>query len=62
MCGDRGIFRAAVFCWECTVETITDIMPQRRDNDRVNVFLDGKYAFSLQAISAANGWTRIITS
>jgi len=35
------------FCWEFTVETITDLKSQRRDNGRVNVFLDGDYAFSL---------------
>lgn len=47
MCDDRGIDRVAVFCWEFTVETITNIKLQRRDNDRVNVFLDGEYAFSI---------------
>ena len=29
------------------MDTITDIKPQRRDKNRVNVFLDGKFAFSL---------------
>ena len=29
------------------METITDIKPQRRDKDRVNIFLDGEYAFSI---------------
>ena len=46
-CDDRGIIRAAVFCWECTLETITDLKPQRRDNGRLNVFVDGEYAFNL---------------
>ena len=33
--------------------TITAITEQKRNNDRVNIFIDGEYAFSLAAITAA---------
>ncbi len=33
--------------------TITDLSPQKRNKERINVFLDGSYAFSLTAIQAA---------
>jgi regulatory protein len=34
-------------------ETITDLVPQRRKKDRVNVHINGEYAFSLAMITAA---------
>jgi regulatory protein len=34
-------------------ETITDLVPQRRKRDRVNVHINGEYAFSLAMITAA---------
>ena len=34
-------------------ETITDLVPQRRNKDRVNVHINGEYAFSLAMITAA---------
>ncbi len=37
--------------------TITDITIQKRRKDRVNLFLDGEYAFSLSMINAA--WLKI---
>jgi regulatory protein len=36
------------------METITDLVVQKRDNDRVSVFLDGQYAFGLPALVAAD--------
>ena len=35
------------------LSTITNLTLQRRNKNRVNVFLDGEYAFSLQKITAA---------
>ena len=47
MCDDRGSINSHGFFVGFAMETITDIKPQRRDKDRVNVFLDGKFAFTL---------------
>jgi regulatory protein len=33
--------------------TITALEVQKRNKERVNVYLDGEYAFSLEAIKAA---------
>jgi regulatory protein len=32
------------------LETITDLQPQKRDKERLNVFIDGEYAFSVNAM------------
>lgn len=47
MCDDRGVIYSRGFLLGLLMDTITDMKPQRRDKDRVNVFLDGKFAFSL---------------
>lgn len=47
---------AAVFCLKAKLETmqkITAITAQRRNKERVNIHLDGEYAFSLAMITAA---------
>ncbi len=35
-------------------KTITDLRPATRDNNRVNVFLDGKFTFSLTIAQVAD--------
>lgn len=32
------------------LETITDLQPQKRNKDRLNVFIDGEYAFSVSSM------------
>jgi regulatory protein len=32
------------------LDTITDLQPQKRNKDRLNVFIDGKYAFSVNTM------------
>ena len=34
-------------------QTVTDLKPQKRRKDRINVFLDGEFAFGLEEITAA---------
>lgn len=38
---------------ENSTETITDLVPQRRNKDRLNIHINGEYAFSLAMITAA---------
>ena len=47
LCNDRGVIDNHGFFVGFYMGTITDIKPQRRDKNRANVFLGGKFAFSL---------------
>ena len=54
MCLFTVVLFATVFCY---MAKITNITAQRRRKDRVNLFLDGEYAFSLSLFNAA--WLKI---
>ena len=64
MCDDRGVINSRGFFVGFAMDTITDIKPQRRDKDRVNVFLDGKFAFTLaynqaKALTVGQGLSQV---
>ena len=65
MCDDRGVINSRGFFVGFAMDTITDIKPQRRDKNRVNVFLNGRFAFSLaynqaKALTVGQGLSQVV--